>query len=103
VGYPEDVTAKEGTRVLFANFGGEDEKYSLGLLKQVRDAGIAAEIYLDAVKMGKQFKYADAKKIPFVAIIGENERKSNTITLKNMASGEQSSVTLEDLISVLKK
>jgi histidyl-tRNA synthetase len=69
----------------------------------VRDAGIAAEIYLDAVKMGKQFKYADAKKIPFVAIIGENERKSNTITLKNMASGEQSSVTLEDLISVLKK
>lgn len=98
VGYPEDVTAKEGTRVLFANFGGEDEKYSLKLLKQVRDAGIAAEIYLDAVKMGKQFKYADAKKIPFVAIIGESERKSNTITLKNMQSGEQESLDFADLL-----
>lgn len=103
VGYPEDVTAKEGTRVLFANFGGEDERHSLSLLKKVREAGIAAEIYLDAVKMGKQFKYADAKKIPFVAIIGENERTNNTITLKNMASGEQSSVTLSELISALNK
>lgn len=101
VGYPEDVTAKEGTRVLFANFGGDDERHSLSLLKKVREAGIAAEIYLDAVKMGKQFKYADAKKIPFVAIIGENERANNTITLKKMASGEQSSVTLSELISAL--
>ncbi len=98
VGYPEDVTAKEGTRVLFANFGGEDEKYSLKLLKQVRDAGIAAEIYLDAVKMAKQFKYADAKKIPFVAIVGENERNTNTITLKNMQSGEQESLSFADLL-----
>lgn len=102
VGYPEDVTAKEGTRVLFANFGGEDEKHSLKLLKQVRDAGIAAEIYLDAVKMGKQFKYADAKKIPFVAIVGENERTTNTITLKNMQSGEQLSVQFAELIHRIK-
>lgn len=102
VGYPEDVTAKEGTRVLFANFGGEDERHSLSLLKKVREAGIAAEIYLDAVKMGKQFKYADAKKIPFVAIIGENERTNNTITLKNMASGEQKSVMIDELIDLLR-
>jgi histidyl-tRNA synthetase len=102
VGYPEDVTAKEGTRVLFANFGGEDERHSLSLLTKVREAGIAAEIYLDAVKMGKQFKYADAKKIPFVAIIGENERTNNTITLKNMASGEQKSVMIDELIDLLR-
>lgn len=102
VGYPEDVTAKEGTRVLFANFGGDDEKYSLKLLKQVRDAGIAAEIYLDAVKMGKQFKYADDKKIPFVAIIGENERKTNSITLKNMQSGEQFAVGFAELLEKIK-
>ena len=102
VGYPEDVTAKEGTRVLFANFGGEDEMHSLKLLKQVRGAGIAAEIYLDPVKMGKQFKYADDKKIPFVAIVGENERANNTITLKQMKSGEQESVTLEKLIDKIK-
>ena len=98
LGYPEDVAAKEGTRVLFANFGGEDEKYALHLLKQVRDAGIAAEIYLDPVKMAKQFKYADAKKIPFVAIVGETERTSHTITLKNMQTGKQDLVTLHDLL-----
>jgi histidyl-tRNA synthetase len=102
VGYPEDVTAKEGTRILFANFGGEDERHSLRLLKQVRAAGIAAEIYLDAVKMGKQFKYADAKKIPFVAIVGENERKTNTITLKNMQSGEQVAVRFDELLHHIK-
>jgi histidyl-tRNA synthetase len=98
LGYPEDVAAKEGTRVLFANFGGEDEKHAMHLLKQVRDAGIAAEIYLDPVKMAKQFKYADAKKIPFVAIIGETERTSQTITLKNMQTGKQDLVTLHDLL-----
>ncbi|HTF03271.1 MAG TPA: histidine--tRNA ligase [Bacteroidia bacterium] len=102
VGYPEDVTAKEGTRVLFANFGGEDEKYSLKLLKQVRDAGIAAEIYLDPVKMGKQFKYADDKKIPFVAIVGENERAYNNVTLKNMSTGEQVTVSFADLLEKIK-
>ncbi len=101
VGYPEDVTAKEGTRVLFANFGGEDEKHSLKLLKQVRDAGVAAEIYLDPVKMGKQFKYADDKKIPFVAIVGENERSMNTITLKNMQSGEQQVLNFNDVLKIL--
>lgn len=98
LGYPEDVTAKEGTRLLFANFGGEDELYSLQLLKQVREKGIASEIYPDNVKMGKQFKYADAKQIPFVAIIGGNERKSGIIMLKNLQSGEQSPVNFEELI-----
>lgn len=99
VGYPEDVTAKEGTRLLFANFGGEDEMHSLQLLKQVREKGIASEIYPDNVKMGKQFKYADAKQIPFVAIIGENERKSGMIMLKDLQSGEQTPVSFEELIA----
>jgi histidyl-tRNA synthetase len=99
VGYPEDVTAKEGTRVLFANFGGEDEKHSLRLLKQVREKGIASEIYPDKVKMAKQFKYADDKQIPFVAIIGENERNSNTIMLKDLKSGEQSLISFDELIN----
>jgi histidyl-tRNA synthetase len=94
--YPENVTA--GTRVLFANFGGEDEAYSLQLLKKVRAQNIAAEIYPDNIKMGKQFKYADAKQIPFVAIIGENERTSGMIMLKNLQTGEQSPVTFEELI-----
>ncbi len=98
--YPESVTA--GTRLLFANFGGEDETHCLKLLKQVRAAGISAEIYPDAVKMGKQFKYADAKKIPFVAIIGENERKGGFVTLKNMETGEQQPVNETELVSKIK-
>lgn len=102
VGYPEDVTQKEGTRVLFANFGGEDEKHSLQLLRKVREENIAAEIYPDAVKMGKQFKYADAKKIPFVAIIGENERSNGTIMLKNLQSGEQRPVNFEELLNAIR-
>lgn len=98
--YPESVTA--GTKLLFANFGGEDEKHSLQLLKRVRENGIAAEIYPDSVKMGKQFKYADAKKIPFVAIIGENERKTGQIMLKNLQSGEQQPVSFDELIKKIK-
>lgn len=98
--YPESVTA--GTKLLFANFGGEDEKHSLQLLKRVRENGIAAEIYPDSVKMGKQFKYADAKKIPFVAIIGENERKTGQIMLKNLQSGEQQPVSFDELIEKVK-
>jgi histidyl-tRNA synthetase len=60
-----------------------------------------AELFPDSVKMKKQFAYADQRKIPYVAIIGENEMKNNTITLKNMSSGEQKEVNTEDLIKEL--
>ncbi|MCB0758261.1 MAG: histidine--tRNA ligase [Flavobacteriales bacterium] len=89
------------TRMLFANFGEKEAMHCLKLLRAVREAGIAAELYPDAVKMAKQFKYADDKGIPFVAIIGENELKQGIVTVKEMKSGEQKAVKEEDLLSII--
>jgi histidyl-tRNA synthetase len=91
----------ESTKLLFANFGEKETMHCLKVLHTVREAGIAAELYPDAVKMAKQFKYADDKGIPFVAIIGENEMKQGIITVKDMKSGEQKAVKAEDLLSTI--
>lgn len=91
----------EPVHVLFVNFGKEDEKYALAGLRAVRNAGHTAEIYPDAAKIGKQMSYANAKAIPFVVIAGENERKSNTYTFKDMTAGTQAQLTLESLINTL--
>ena len=97
--FPADLGAS--TRVLFANFGDNEAMHCLKLLRQVREAGISAELYPDAVKMAKQFKYADDKAIPFVAIIGENEMKQSIVTVKDMKTGEQKAVKQEELLSLL--
>ena len=68
------------------------------LIAKVRKAGIRRELYPESTKMKKQMGYADAKKIPFVAIVGENEMAENKINLKNMLTGEQNLVTIEELI-----
>ena len=94
--------AKQSTRVLFANFGEQEEQHCLQLVRAVRGAGINAEIYPESAKMKKQFKYADDKHIPYVAIVGEEELKSQTISLKHMQSGEQSKLTIHELIARLK-
>lgn len=93
--FPESVL--EQTRILFANFGGEDEMYSLKQVRALRAKGFKVEIFPDATKMKKQMQYADKKQIPFVALCGETERNENKITLKNMVTGEQSSLTLEEV------
>ena len=90
------------TKVLFVNFGNEEEKYSLSLLSKLRNAGINSEIYPDAAaKMKKQMSYADAKKIPFVVLIGAEEMQTGKLTLKNMLSGEQEKVEVDELIKRL--
>ena len=91
----------QSTRLLFANFGVAEAMHCFKLLRQLRDAGIAAELYPDQVKMAKQFKYADDKGIPFVAIVGENEMKQGIVTVKDMKSGEQRAVKAEELISMI--
>jgi histidyl-tRNA synthetase len=88
------------TELLFANFGDAEAMHCLKLLRQVRDAGIAAELYPDKAKMAKQFKYADDKGIPYVAILGENELKQGIITVKDMKSGEQKAVRQEELVGL---
>ncbi len=97
--FPAELGAS--TRLLFANFGEATIVPCLKLLRTVREAGIASELYPDAVKMAKQFKYADDKHIPFVAILGENEMKQGTITIKDMKTGEQKAVPQADLLSAI--
>lgn len=89
------------TKVLFVNFGSEEEKYCLPILNKLRLLGIKAEIYPDPAKMKKQMIYANKKQIPFVALVGENEMKEQKITLKDMQSGNQELLLAEDLINKL--
>jgi len=97
--FPKADGAK--TRAMFVNFGGEDELYALRILAEIRKAGINAELFPDAVKMKKQMNYANKKEIPFVLLAGEEERSAKVVTIKNMESGEQSKVSLDELIKVI--
>lgn len=94
--YPKG--AVNGTRLLFVNFGEQEVNYILPILSDVRAAGINAEIYPDSVKMKKQMSYANAKNIPFVAIVGENEMNEGKVMLKNMETGEQTLLSPEELV-----
>lgn len=97
--YPKDSI--QNTQVLFVNFGEKEEAHILPLILKMRQTGISTEIFPEAAKMKKQMSYADSNKIPFVAIVGENEINEHKITLKDMTSGEQKSLTLEECISIL--
>ncbi len=99
--YPEEVA--QTTKVMFANFGENETRYLLPILKILRDAGISAEIYPENAKMKKQFGYADTRHIPYVVIAGENEMNENKVTLKNMNSGEQQLVSKEQLLAIIKQ
>ena len=99
--YPKE--AVNGTEILFINFGEKEAAFSMGILAKVRAAGIRAEIFPDAAKMKKQMSYANAKNIPFVAIVGENEMNEGKVMLKNMETGEQNLVSAEELIAAVKK
>jgi histidyl-tRNA synthetase len=98
--FPTEIGAT--TKILFTNFGEQEEMHILPTLRKIRQAGINAEIYPEAAKMKKQFKYADDKKIPFVGVIGTEEIQKNVIALKNMTSGEQELLSLEQVIEKLK-
>ncbi len=97
--YPAD--SLQTTQLLFTNFGKQEETYLLPLIAQVRQAGIRTQLYPEAAKIKKQMSYADAKKIPYVAIVGETEMEAAKINLKNMITGEQQLVSLDELIDTL--
>ena len=98
--YPADTCAT--TKVMFTNFGDAESKAALNIVMKLRKAGIPAELYPESSKMKKQMGYADAKQIPYVAMVGESEIANGTVTLKNMATGEQSELSIEQLIDALK-
>ena len=94
-------TLQSTTQILFAAFGDAELTYALKWAKELRQAGKAVEVYPEPAKMKKQMSYADAKQIPFVAIVGGDEMVQNKVMLKNMTTGEQKLVTLEELCTIL--
>lgn len=87
--------------VLFINFGAAEAMYSMKALKKLRTIGIRAELYPDSVKLKKQMTYANRREIPFVVLVGDKEIEESTYTLKNMNSGLQQTIGLEELIGQL--
>ena len=97
--FPEEVSFT--TKVLFVNLGAAEQMASMQIIRTLRDAGIAAEIYPEAAKMKKQMEYANRRMIPYVVIIGSNELAERRATVKNMRTGEQQSVEFEAVASAL--
>ena len=98
--FPKD--AVEGTKVLFTNMGKRELIYTIPIVKQLREAGVPAEIYTDETKLKKQFDYAEKKGIPFLAIVGEDEVTNSNISLKNLSTGEQKVVDKQDIVRCFK-
>ena len=98
--YPQET--QSGVQLLFINFGAAEAAHCLRLAAQARLAGIATEVYPDSVKMKKQMSYANAHNVPFVALVGETEMAEGRITLKNMTTGEQQSLTIEEAVKAIK-
>ena len=98
--YPSST--KASTDLIFTNFGDKEAQTCLKHMKQFRESGISCELYPEAAKMKKQMNYANAKGIPFVAMVGESEMSSGTISLKNMSTGDQVCLSLGEAISMIK-
>ncbi|MCB0697275.1 MAG: histidine--tRNA ligase [Chitinophagaceae bacterium] len=97
--FPEELAA--GSKVMLVNFGGENESYALSVLKQLRDAGISAELYPDAAKFDKQMKYANKRGMKYVIIPGDDERIASKVSLKDFVSGEQQLLSIAETLERL--
>ncbi len=98
--YPASL--QSSTQLLFATFGQAELSYALNWAKTLREKNIAVEVYPEPTKMKKQMGYADTKQIPFVAIVGSDEMAQNKVMLKNMTSGEQRLVSIDELLAEVK-
>jgi histidyl-tRNA synthetase len=93
--FPE--TVGQGTRVLFFNLGDAESETAYRLLQQLRQKGISSEIYPEAAKFDRQFKYADKKRIPFAVILGSKELEQQACVVKDLRTGEQSAIPFDNL------
>jgi histidyl-tRNA synthetase len=98
--FPE--SSEQTTHVLISNFDKDAERYALPILQQLRNEDIAAELYPSSAKLKKQMSYADDKKIPFVILIGSDEIESGLLTIKDMQSGAQEKLDVQQIITRLK-
>jgi len=97
--FPETVTST--SKALFINYGEKEAFYSMKAIKKLRELGIKVELYPDAVKVGKQFMHADKRAIKYAIIVGETEMNDGKFALKNLVSGEQVSLSFEELKNAL--
>ncbi|MBD5231042.1 MAG: histidine--tRNA ligase [Bacteroidales bacterium] len=98
--YPEDLSG--ASRVMFVNFGEKEGMKAMSVAKALREQGISVTVYPDAAKMKKQMALANSEHIPFVAIIGSDELENDTVTLKNMTTGEQQTIPTDRLAEALR-
>lgn len=98
--FPAEGTAR--TKLLVVNFDENLESYTLPLIYRLRESGIAVELYPSAAKIKKQMSYADSKRIPYVLLVGEEEVNSGMLSLKNMETGDQVKVSIDELVEKLK-
>jgi histidyl-tRNA synthetase len=97
--FPEAV--QKSTRVLFFNLGVEEHQTAFHLMQDLRERGIAAELYHEQSKFDKQFKYAEKKQVPYVVIIGSTELTEGTCIIKNIVTGEQKTILQQELVTQL--
>ncbi|WP_115461736.1 histidine--tRNA ligase [Winogradskyella aurantiaca] len=97
--FPSSVVAS--TKILFINFGNQEAQFSLQVINRLRKAGISAELYPDTAKLKKQFNYADKRQIPFVGIVGDSEMASQKVTVKNMRTGNQATISIDEIVSLV--
>ena len=97
--FPQETQVS--SKVLICHFDEDCKRYGLKILQSLRQNGIASEIYPDAVKIQKQLDYANKKMIPYAIMIGSDEMKSGLLAIKNMKKGEQSKISLEEIIKTL--
>ena len=95
--FPTDVHI--GTQVLFFNLGEKESEIAFKLMQELRNKNVRCELYHEQAKFDKQFKYAEKKNIPYVVIIGSKELQENSYTVKNLSTGEQQTISLEQLLS----
>jgi histidyl-tRNA synthetase len=97
--FPNAVNAN--SQALFINYGENEAFYAMKAIKELRQSGIKVELYPDNTKLVKQFQHADKRNIPFAVMAGDQEMNSNSYTLKNLSTGEQKSLSLDELKKVL--
>jgi len=98
--FPQE--AQVSTQVLIAHFDEESKRYGLKVLQALRENGIASEIYPDSVKIQKQLEFANKKMVPYTIVIGSEEVKNGVLAFKNMKTGEQLKLTIEEILKRLK-
>ncbi|MDY3520535.1 histidine--tRNA ligase [Riemerella anatipestifer] len=94
--FPQEVS--QNVQYLFANYGEQEAFHSMDIIQQLRTKGVSAELYPEAAKLKKQFTYAEKKGIPYIVFVGEEEIKNKQVSIKNLETGEQNSLTLEDFL-----